>query len=173
MGPADLRDLFRHMHWADEEVWRAVMAAPAARTDEPLRRLLLHLHVVQRAFLDVWHRRTPAFPDLADFPEAGQVQAWAAPYYAAAFGFLESLDDEALRQPVVMPWAEEFGRQLGIEPVSPSLAETIFQVTSHSTYHRGQVNARLRAIGGEPPLVDYIAWVWFGRPLAGSSPMRR
>ena len=35
---------------------------------------------------------------------------------------------------------------------------------SHSTYHRGQVNARLREIGAEPPLVDYIAWLWFDRP---------
>jgi uncharacterized damage-inducible protein DinB len=36
----------------------------------------------------------------------------------------------------------------------------------HSTYHRGQVNARLRELGIEPPLTDYIAWIWFGRPEA-------
>jgi uncharacterized damage-inducible protein DinB len=40
----------------------------------------------------------------------------------------------------------------------------MIQVATHSTYHRGQVNARLREVGGEPPLVDYIAWIWFGRP---------
>jgi len=47
---------------------------------------------------------------------------------------------------------------------TPTLAETIFQVTSHSTYRRGQVNERFREVGGEPPLVDDIAWIWFGRP---------
>jgi uncharacterized damage-inducible protein DinB len=47
---------------------------------------------------------------------------------------------------------------------APTLAETMLQVASHSTYHRGQVNARLRELAGEPPLVDYIAWIWFGRP---------
>ena len=47
---------------------------------------------------------------------------------------------------------------------APTLAETALQVAMHSTYHRGQVNARLRQIGGEPPLVDFIAWIWFGRP---------
>jgi hypothetical protein len=26
------------------------------------------------------------------------------------------------------------------------------------------VNARLREMGGELPLVDFIAWVWFGKP---------
>ncbi|HLG57803.1 MAG TPA: hypothetical protein VI485_20835 [Vicinamibacterales bacterium] len=37
-------------------------------------------------------------------------------------------------------------------------------MTSHSTYRRGQVNERFREVGGEPPLVDDIAWIWFGRP---------
>jgi uncharacterized damage-inducible protein DinB len=40
------------------------------------------------------------------------------------------------------------------------------QVISHSGYHRGQVNARLRAVDGKPTLVDYIAWIWFDRPTA-------
>ncbi len=34
----------------------------------------------------------------------------------------------------------------------------------HSTHHRGQVAARLRELGGEPPLVDFIAWLWWKRP---------
>jgi uncharacterized damage-inducible protein DinB len=168
MNASDLKDLFRHMRWADAEVWRAVLAAPAARTDETLRKLLLHLHVVQRAFLDVWEGRPLTFPDVSEFPDVAQIQAWASPYCASATQFLDTLDSEALARPVVMPWAEEFARQLGIPPRAPTLAETIFQVTSHSTYHRGQVNSRLRAVGGEPPLVDYIAWVWFGRPEEGS-----
>lgn len=33
-----------------------------------------------------------------------------------------------------------------------------------ATYHRGQVNTWLRELGLEPPLVDFIAWVWFGKP---------
>ena len=159
------------MQWADDEVWRSVLSAPAARTDEPLRKLLLHLHVVQHAFLDVWHGRVPAFPELAEFPDAARIQEWAAPYYPAANAFLESLAGDALQRPVVMPWAAALAQQIGITPAAPTLAETIFQVTSHSTYHRGQVNARLREIGGQPPLVDYIAWVWFGRPASGS-PLR-
>ena len=171
MNLADLKDLFRHMQWADAEVWQAVLAAPAARTDETLRRLLLHLHVVQRAFLDVWQERPLVFPDVSEFPDVAQIQMWASPYYAAATAFLDALDGAALARPVIMPWAEDFAKQLGIAPVAPTLGETFFQVTSHSTYHRGQVNMRLRAVGGEPPLVDYIAWVWFGRPASGS-PMR-
>ena len=63
-----------------------------------------------------------------------------------------------------MPWAKQIEAQLGRPPAISTLADTCFQVASHSTYHRGQVNARLRELGAEPPLVDYIAWIWFGRP---------
>jgi uncharacterized damage-inducible protein DinB len=38
-------------------------------------------------------------------------------------------------------------------------------VPMHSQYHRGQVNARLKEVGGVPPNVDYILWVWVGRPV--------
>jgi uncharacterized damage-inducible protein DinB len=168
MGPADLKELFRHMEWADGEVWRAVLATPAAGADETLHKLLLHLHGVQRFFLEVWHERPLAPPDPSAVADTASIHAWSRSYYAEASAFLDSLDEAALMRPVVMPWADEFARQRGIPPRRPTLAETIFQVTSHSTYHRGQVNARLRAVGGEPPLVDYIAWIWFGRPAPGS-----
>ena len=31
-------------------------------------------------------------------------------------------------------------------------------------YHRGQNATRLRELGGEPPLTDFVAWLWKGRP---------
>jgi hypothetical protein len=31
-----------------------------------------------------------------------------------------------------------------------------------------QVNTRIRELGGTPPLVDFIAWIWAGKP-AGKS----
>lgn len=159
-----LRELYRHMEWADAAVWRAALAHPPAARDARLRDLLLHVHTVQRAFLYVWTQQALTLPDPADFPDLGSVREWAYPVYAEAARFLRSTDVDALARPVVMPWAAQLAARLGRMPDAPTLAETIFQVTSHSTYHRGQVNARLRELGGEPPLVDFIAWVWFGRP---------
>ncbi len=49
---------------------------------------------------------------------------------------------------------------------SATFPETVLQITGHSTYHRGQLNTRLRELGGEPPLVDFIAWIWMGKPKA-------
>jgi hypothetical protein len=54
-APLDtLRELMRHMEWADACVWRALLSHHAAVGDPRLRDLLLHLHGVQRAFLVMW-----------------------------------------------------------------------------------------------------------------------
>jgi uncharacterized damage-inducible protein DinB len=34
----------------------------------------------------------------------------------------------------------------------------------HTQHHRGQVCTRLREVGGEPPTVDFIVWLWENRP---------
>ena len=160
-----LRQLLRHMEWADAEVWREVMAHEPAREDQHLRNLLTHLHLVQRLFLIVWQKQ-PFDPSRGqpEFTTAADLRNWARTYYAEASAFLETIDEPSLTGEVSMPWVKNFEAQTGRTFSTPTLGETIVQVTSHSTYHRGQVNARLREVGGEPPLVDYIAWIWFGRP---------
>jgi len=80
--------------------------------------------------------------------------------------FLDTVHEGDLGRAVVMPWVARFEASLGTRFDTPTLAETMFQVTSHSTYHRGQVNARLRELGGTPPLIDFIAWIWTGKPQA-------
>ena len=45
-----------------------------------------------------------------------------------------------------------------------TVAECLLQLALHSAHHRGQVAAWLREAGGEPPLTDFIAWIWTGRP---------
>ncbi len=59
-----LRDLFRHMEWADATVWAAALGTARAADDTTLRNDLLHLHGVQQAWLAMWSGRPPgaAFP---------------------------------------------------------------------------------------------------------------
>ena len=49
---------------------------------------------------------------------------------------------------------------------SVTLGVTALHVAAHTTHHRGQVMTRLRELGGAPPLVDYVIWVWWGSPAA-------
>jgi uncharacterized damage-inducible protein DinB len=166
MPPDVLRDLFQHMEWADAAVWRAVLAHDAARTDARLCDLLRHLHTVQTIFLLVWRDEPlmPTIQSLSTITDAAALQQRAMAYYPEARRFVESVDPASMTRGITMPFLADMEKQLGKTFAVPTLAETMFQVTSHSTYHRGQVNARLREVGGEPPLVDYIAWLWFGRP---------
>ncbi len=158
-----LRELYLHMEWADARVWRVALTLDGG-VDERLRNLLLHMHNVQRAFLHVWTAQPLVFPEATEFSTLRTLHARVPLYYDEARHFLETRQATLLAQPVVMPWVDEYERHLGRRFDAPTLGETAFQVTSHSTYHRGQVNTRLRELGAEPPLVDFIAWVWFGKP---------
>ena len=170
-----LRELMLHMEWADASVWRALLPHPASVGDSRLRDLLLHLHGVQRAFLVMW-KGQPLDPSVvnAGASDLMALEPLVRDYYRDLHATVASFDDTTLRRPIVTPGLSDYEQQMGRRFETPTLAETMLQVASHSTYHRGQVNARLRELGGEPPLVDYIAWIWFGRPapewIAAASP---
>jgi len=158
-----LTDLYRHMEWADAMVWASVLASEVAQTDARLQKYLYHLHVTQRAFLRTW-RNEPREAPYPTFNDARSLMLWSRDYYGEAFAYLKGLSDKNLSEPMPVPWAAMVERRLGYAPETTTMGETALQVAMHSLYHRGQINARLRDIGGEPPLVDYIAWVWLGRP---------
>jgi uncharacterized damage-inducible protein DinB len=47
-----------------------------------------------------------------------------------------------------------------------SVADGIVQVAMHTQHHRGQLMTRLKDFGGEPANVDYVIWLWKGKPAA-------
>lgn len=158
------RDLLRHMQWADAEIWRAIDATPGATSDEKLMKIMGHLHLVQRAFYLMWIGGEINWEDLEAERDPDTLRRWARTCYPDSDAFIAQTESAALNEIVNMPWLHLFVERMGRPLQAPTLADTLVQLPAHSTYHRGQVNARLREVGGEPPLVDYIAWVWFGRP---------
>ncbi len=163
MNLEDLKGLAAHMQWADAQVWTAALSNADVADDAALRAKLSHTHGVQRAFLCVWQGVTVVRPP-AEPPGLRATFASARSYYEDLARFFEALGEDDLARPTVMPWARGFAEYLGREPTVTTLAETLTQVAMHSTYHRGQVNTRLRELGVEPALTDYIAWLWFGKP---------
>lgn len=157
------QDLARHMEWADAEVWNAALRLPEATSDASLLERLHHLHTVQWAYLQIWRGEPVELPELPTFEGAVALRDWAREYHRQVAAHLARIDAEALGRPVTLPWADQVVERYG-DPEPASLAETILQVVYHTTYHRGQINTRLRELEAEPPLTDYIAWIWMGRP---------
>ncbi|NTV98527.1 MAG: damage-inducible protein DinB [Chlorobiaceae bacterium] len=158
-----LRELSEHAEWADSIVFSAITGKTEAEGDEILLKRLRHLHLVQKVFLDVW-RGMPINPEetaSSGFPE---LMAYARSNHCENRDYLLSLQPEYLDTPTSLPWAELVSGSLGFQVADPTLGQTIMQVYAHSVYHRGQVNARLRELGVEPPMTDYIAWLWAYKP---------
>jgi uncharacterized damage-inducible protein DinB len=161
-----IRDLYRHMEWADAHVWRAAEETAGAAADPVLRARLHHIHLVQRAFLSVWNGKPFDRREVAEFADLDALREWGRGYFPEVEVFLAALEDRDLDAVLELPWAVHLTELLGHAPAVTTLRDTLLQVAAHSTYHRGQVNLRLRELGTTPPLVDYIAWIWQGRPAA-------
>jgi len=163
MLSSELQQLVHHMEWADALVWTSVLQQGKADSDTQMRECLHHIHKVQWAFLQVWRSEPLAIPDLASFQDLHAIHRWCQEYYGQMGEFLSHLDRGALDKQVALPWADELVKQWGSAHPT-TLADTILQITSHTTHHRGQVNRRLRELGGEPQLTDFVVWIWRGRP---------
>ena len=161
-----LRELFRHMEWADALAWQAVLVDSKVATDSVVRERLFHIHLVQRGFLLVWRTSSPEFPEPPSFSDGVALASWGREYHREVASYLDAIEETALDDSVSIPWADQVAGRFGQPAASATLAQTMLQVASHSTHHRGQVNTRVRELGGEPPLTDFIVWVWLGNPTA-------
>ena len=158
--------LLRHMQWADAEVWKKVLSSPLAANDERIKKLLYHLHQVQYAFYFLWNELPLEIPKPEEFNNLKSIAKWGFDYQQKLDDFLSSLNSEEKVKVIQIPWSVFIDRKTKQKVVPATLEETMMQVSSHSTYHRGQINTRFRELGGEPTMVDLIAWVWLGKPKA-------
>jgi uncharacterized damage-inducible protein DinB len=151
------------MEWADALIWEAVLQVPALQADHELRGRLYHLHATQWSYLQIWRGEPLNLREPSSFPDLRSVCGWARGYYMELAGFTETLRTAALDRAVEFPWAKHIGERFG--RVGPTtLGETILQIAHHTTHHRGQVATRVRQGEGEPPPMDFIAWVWMEKP---------
>ena len=163
MDAHEFRELLTHMEWADAQSWSAARAIPSSLTDERLKYLFHHIHLVQRVYLQAWSGDKFQVTELTAFSDLASIETWAKPYYREVSDYAAGVDDAKFNQPIDFPWSQLIADKFGtIRPVT--MGESAWQVFSHTTYHRGQLAIRIRELGGEPPLVDFLVWVWSGKP---------
>jgi uncharacterized damage-inducible protein DinB len=165
-----LTRVYAHMEWADAVTWQTVLSHEAAGRDDYILDSLVHLHMVQRAYLSMWKGREVTIPKRSDFKDPLEIRDWARSYHPEVTHFLGVLSDERLGEVVETPWAALIEGEIGALPAPATLGETVFQVAAHSVHHRAQISRRVREVGGQPRVVDYIGWVWRGSPPADWSP---
>ena len=143
--------MWAHLVWADDSILNAVAAQEGASADEEIRKGLHHIVLVEAFFLSLFEQR--AF-DMARFKEAPgsleDIERLFQEAHADGKAYVTRLNEAELARTIEFPIMKEF---------QPPLQDALVQVVMHSEHHRAQCAQRLRALGGKPPITDYIAWV--------------
>lgn len=159
-----IREMARHMAWADATVWSAVLTAPQAAGDARIVDTLHHIHQVQHIFLQAWTRAQFSVRERKEFATIEEIAAWGLEARRGVLSFIEQVSASELVAEIRMPWAAFFEQQTGQTAGVHTMGESVLQVFLHTQHHRGQVCMRMREVGVAPPTIDFILWLWAGRP---------
>jgi uncharacterized damage-inducible protein DinB len=153
-----LRDLAAHAAWADAMFFGA-WGSSGAVDSEDLRRRAGHIFGVQQGFLSILRTEPFGMPPSGPPPTFEELKARGESAHAALRDYVAALDPADLSRSVQVPWFPD-------PPCIVTVAEALVQVAMHSQHHRGQCMTRLKDVGGEPRNVDWIIWLWKGKPPA-------
>ncbi len=152
-----LRDLMGHEAWADRRLLQAVKDCQGAWEDAALREKLQHIHAVQLAYLGLLQGEPADWEGLErPFSSYEEFHTSVSRYHEQTAALGDCLRSDQLEKPITFPIAGETERR-------SSFRDALLQVVMHSHYHRAQIATRLREIGGQPPLTDFIIWIWDGQ----------
>ncbi len=166
MHAEEFQNLIYHMEWADARVWKCIMDHPALASENWYIQRMQHYHSTQWAYGQVFLGEPISIPAAGSFTDMLSVGRWGRKFYTEYSAKITALDDRKLRSMVDFPWSARIAEKLGGHINPATIGECIVQLALHSTHHRGQVVLHLRESGYEPPLTDFIAWIWMNRPPA-------
>ena len=148
-----IQSLFAHMAWADAAILKAVGAQDGACDGDELRKWLHHIVTVQSFFLSLFQQRPFDMERWKQPPGMmDEMERQFAEAHADGAAYTARLDETELARTIGFPvpaWKD----------FHPPVRDALMQIVMHSEHHRAQVAMRLRALGGTPPLTDYIIWV--------------
>ena len=148
-----IQSLFAHMAWADNAILQAIAAHDGAYADDEVRKWLHHVLVVQRFFLSLFLQRSFDREREQQVPVAiAEIKARFDEAHADEAAYMARLDEAELARTVEFPVPS-------MKHFHPPVRDALMQVAMHSEHHRAQLAQRLRALGGAPPICDYIIWV--------------
>jgi uncharacterized damage-inducible protein DinB len=153
-----LRDLMAHGAWADA-VFLQTWGKSPARAHEEMRQRAGHMVGVQAAFLMMLNGEKPSGPPPGPPLDYDALHTRFKKTHDRFQAWLQSHDPKDLDRTICVPWFQD-------PPCEIAAWQAIVQVAMHSQHHRGQCMTRLKDFGGEPKNVDWIIWLWKGKPSA-------
>jgi len=123
-----------------------------------LRRTLLHIHDAEAWWIGAWRGQDPAA--FRDLPERTSVTDLIRQYEKTAASrnaFLAAAEPSNLLR--LLPVETQSG-----VTIHWRLGESALQLCLHGTHHRAQLVWKLRALGVDPPGLDYVTWMRAGSP---------
>ncbi len=144
-------ELFHHQAHADASLLMAIKRHQAASNDQELRKLFHHILVAHRFFIHLCQGLP--FSVEAENIVPATLDEIVAGFQATQVQELVWLDQLE---------ASDLARVLETQYIpggQATVGEALTQVCLHSHGRRAQCATRLRMLGGEPPLTDYIFWV--------------
>lgn len=163
MSDTDLNKILRHMFWADKEIWKTILSNESAQTDPKIKRLLFHNHFTHYAFLKTWKGEKLTFMTDKDFDDIHAINEFVVKQNKELREFIDNVDVSEYSKIVEIPWSKYYAKETGETPKPVTLIETMYQIVLHTHYHRAQINSRLRELEIEPPVIDFIVWLWAGQ----------
>ncbi len=156
-----IRDLYGHQEWADAEIWEAVEGQPGAIDDEHIAKRFRHFHSTQFGYLKLLRGEEIDIKDFirryGDSVAIADVRKNAIEIHQELVRFLAAMPESRLNERLLIPWFKD-------PTFVVTVAQALVQVPMHSQHHRGQNFTRLRELGGKPPTLDFVLWIWKGRP---------
>jgi uncharacterized damage-inducible protein DinB len=146
MDAVEVRRLFRYNRWANHQVAKVLATSASA----PPNSIRWFAHIVGAEAL--WLARLkghpapqPVWPEFSSADLLSQLDL----VHGAWQELLDHLDDAALGSKC------EYVNTQG-KPFANTVGDVLIHVVMHSTYHRGQIAADMRANGLEPVYTDFI-----------------
>ena len=146
-----LRELISHHSYANALLTKAIGEHQPAAQDTEFRRLLHHIDLANRHWFLLIVNEPFDFTKESQPPSS--LEAIVSRYKELSdkeLAWVSRAVDEDLNRQIASPFLPD---------LKVSVAEAMLQVCLHSAAHRAQIAAKLRELGGKPPILDFILWL--------------
>ena len=165
MTRKEIRTLFEYNDWANERLMQMLYRAFGEETDlrqseqaviRAIQETTTHIIAALAIWRSRWQGTSPtAMLDPAEYPNALALRMAFGAERARFWGFFAGLDtDDRLNE--VIAYTNTKG-----EPYRMPLIQMMQHVINHSSYHRGQVTARLIDMGHEDLLLGTDLFIYY------------